>query len=387
MVHQVICLAIALALAPGVRPLRLVYYSPSDLSPLPAAEERIDKVLKNVQAWYSDQMGKCGYGKLTFALDRLAAGKLRIIQAKGELPLSRHGREKEDCEESIHRVVKAAVRTAGLDPEKETVLVFSNLLVWKDNRNYEIGPFYGAGSARSGECWVFDDPLLDPDKLDSKEPGGWYWSGPVSLGKFNTTYIGGIAHELGHAFGLPHERETHEETTMKGVSIMGPGNHHYGEQLRGEGPGAFMTQATAFPLSLHPCFIKNGSSAKVAESRTLVVTDLQVAAAGKGALEILGRAVGTPAIVGLVGYDDPDSSNDDDSQIATTKIATDGKFRLKLPPPVPGRGSGAFSLRLSFYHQDGDPSRRSAEFHRTEEGGAPLSSIVEQLKTPRKWGW
>ena len=146
-------------------------------------------------------MGCHNYAPLLGKLQRLV--KFRIIDAKGELPLERHGRQKQDAEESIHRVVREAEKREGLDPDRETVLVVTNLLVWKDGKNTEVGPYYGSGNTRSGECWVFDDPLLDPGKFASKEPGGYYVRGPVSIGKFNTTYIGGIAHEMGHCFGLP----------------------------------------------------------------------------------------------------------------------------------------------------------------------------------------
>lgn len=373
-----IILLATIALA-ETRPVRVVYYHPSDLPPYPGAAERIDKVMRNVTEWYADQMAKNGYGRLTFHMDRTPDGKLRIIDAKGELPLERHGRQKQDAEESIHRVVREAEKREGLDPDRETVLVVSNLLVWKDGKNTEVGPFYGSGNTRSGECWTFDDPLLDPDKIPSKEPGGYYVRGPVSIGKFNTTYIGGIAHEMGHCFGLPHERETPQEHETLGTGIMGPGNHTYREELRGEGKGTFMTKATAFPLSLHPCF--NPQAKPRAETRSMTLTDLSVKTVEGGALEIRGKLDASPKIVGIVGYDDPDSSNDDDSQTAVAKPSADGTFTLRLPPPVAGRGSGAYALRVAFYHEDGEATRRSAAFSRN--GADPAPGILEELQKPR----
>jgi hypothetical protein len=363
------------------RPVRLVYYHPSDLPPYAGAAARMDKVLKNVTEWYADQMAKNGYGRLTFHMDRNPDGTLRIIDAKGELPLERHGREKQDAEESIHRVVREAEKREGLDPDRETVLVVTNLLIWKDGRNTEVGPFYGSGNTRSGECWVFDDPLLDPDKLTSKEPGGYYVRGPISIGKFNTTYIGGIAHEMGHCFGLPHERETPKEHESFGTGIMGPGNHTYREELRGEGKGTFMTRATAFPLSLHPCL--NPKAKPFATERKMEVSGLTVKKLESGALEIQGKLNATPKIVGIVGFDDPAAPghNDDDSMTAVVKPKADGTFTLRLPPPVVPNAEYGYQLRIAFYHEDGEATRRSAGYTRT--GGDPSSGIAEELQKPR----
>ena len=83
---------------------------------------------------------------------------------------------------------------------------------------------------------MYDDQRLDPRLLSSKAPGGYY-GGPCSLGEFNSHYIGGLAHELGHAFGLPHDCQREAERAKRGLSLMGGGNHTYGQEQRGEGPG------------------------------------------------------------------------------------------------------------------------------------------------------
>jgi len=373
-----ITLLAAVALAPVLRPVRLVYYHPSDLPPYPGVARRMQKVLRYVENWYANQIAENGFGRLTFDMDKDANGQLKIIDAPGELPLAKHGRESQEAEASIHRVVREAEKKAGLDPDKETVLVISNLLIWKDGQTTEVGPFYGSGNTQSGECWVYDDPLLDPEKLTSKDPGGWYGGKAVSIGKFNTTYIGGIAHELGHCFGLPHCGETPAEFQTKGTSIMGPGNHTFAEELRGEGRGSFLTAASAFPLSLHPCFV---TAKPVPPSRTFALNGLKVKGIKDGALEISGRLDATPPIVGVVGYDDPDSRNDDDSQTAVVRPDAKGHFVLRLPPPVKGRGDGAFSLRLAFYHSDGEPSLRRASFRREANGTAPVAKITADLQT------
>jgi hypothetical protein len=372
---------IALAVTAETRPVRVVYFHPSDYPPLAGYEPRLNKALRYIEAYYADQMAQNGFGRKTFRADRDASGRLRIILAKGELPLAEHGRGK--SEPSMHKVADEAVVKAGFDPQNETVLIVSNLLVWKDGKALEVGPYYGSGSTRQGMCCVYDDPRLDPDLLVSKEPGAWYGTKPCTVGEFNTHYLGGIAHELGHAFGLPHERETPTDRKAKGVSIMGPGNHFFGEERRKAGPGAFLTAAAALPLSLHPCFVPGKPAAPIDVSRTLEFPQLNVDQED-GSLVISGRLQAAPAVTGIVAYDDPDTPSDDDSQTRIAKVGGDGTFYFKIPPPVPGIGGGGYNLRLAFYHRDGEPTRRSATFRRNADGTAPLATIKEDLQKVRR---
>lgn len=162
---------------------------------------------------------------------------------------------------------------------------------------------------------------------------------------------------------------------------MGPGNHTFREELRGEGRGTFMTRATAYPLSLHPCF--SPEAKPYAATRTLALSDLKVKMLEKGALEATGRSEATPKVVGIVGYDDPAAPghNDDDSQTAVVKPSADGTFVLRLPPPLAEHPAYASQLRLSFYHEDGEASRRAADYRR--DGDDPSALIAQALQQPR----
>ena len=105
------------------------------------------------------------------------------------------------------------------------------------NRAIEVGPYVGGGNRLAGTAWVYDDERLDPQLLASQADGG-YTGRPCSLGEFNSHYIGGVAHELGHAFGLPHDCQK-ESDLARGLSLMGGGNHTYGQEQRGEAPARF----------------------------------------------------------------------------------------------------------------------------------------------------
>ena len=69
----------------------------------------------------------------------------------------------------------------------------------------------------------------------------------------NSIFIGGMAHELGHALGLPHCRGSADETQF-GTALMGSGNRTYGDEIRNEGSGTFLSRAHALRLASHPQF-------------------------------------------------------------------------------------------------------------------------------------
>ena len=77
--------------------------------------------------------------------------------------------------------------------------------------------------------------------------------GRISLGKHNSIFIGGMAHELGHALGLPHCRGSADEAQL-GTALMGSGNRTFGDEIRGEGRGTFLSRAHALRLASHPQF-------------------------------------------------------------------------------------------------------------------------------------
>ena len=48
--------------------------------------------------------------------------------------------------------------------------------------------------------------------------------GHISVGRYNSIFIGSGARELGHSLGLPHDKERADEQS-RGTSLMGSGSH------------------------------------------------------------------------------------------------------------------------------------------------------------------
>ena len=69
------------------RPIvRLVYFLPNDRQPQPDIDEKMDRLIKEVQTFYADQMEANGFGRKTFQIETDATGKVIVHHIKGQFP-------------------------------------------------------------------------------------------------------------------------------------------------------------------------------------------------------------------------------------------------------------------------------------------------------------
>lgn len=338
-------------------PVRIAYFVPADREIIPGYVERLERCMVEVRRFYQDGMISAGYGPMTFSLERDSGGKLRVYLVRGKHPMATYGR---DAAGPVRDEVKAAMTSQGVDIDRETVVIFQVLLRWDGDKAVEVGPYVGGGDHLAGTAWVYDDERLDPRELGSKKPGGFY-VGPCSIGEFNSHYIGGIAHELGHAFGLPHDAEKGADR-KRGTSLMGSGNHTYGNDLRKEGSGSFLSPASALPLASIRAFAGDRADARMPASCRFRKLD---AAVQQGTIVLTGEIEASPPVYGLVAYNDPvEPPADYDAVGWTCRPGTDGRFRLVIGDLKPG----ACQLRLRFCHLNGASSGFSFDYRIDEQG-------------------
>ncbi len=316
------------------RKLHVVYVSFADRPPLPACRERFGRVLRNVQAWYSDQMKANGFPPLSFALDWDDEGRLVIHEVSVDKAAA------EISEQNAMQVVTDAARKVleekGIAMEGNHVLIVSRF----QGKGFLWG---GKGNSASGMAWVSDEEILDTGNLACAECDQNVSDQP--LGRIASICIGGIARGLGRAFGL-FPVFLPEEYLQTGVSLTSGNSDEYGQELRNEGKGVFLLPVNALQLASMPLFSGYESTVEEgrAKYRTVSFSPVRYGAVVNGLVESPSRCY---AVVILL---DPEGGRDDAA--GATVVVPDDSGRFSMTVSRPGY-NGYIGMRLAALRVDG----------------------------------
>lgn len=357
--------------------LRIVYFHPAGVKPQADYGERLQRIMLDDQAFLKDEMARYGFENAVLPLE-IAAGKLRIHMVEGKEGADGYSHESGNK-------VKAEIRDAlkGTFALHEAyVLVFHGMCRIDGERKYYFyAPYYGdrGSNHQRGLCHVADCEILDPALLtDVKRSMSYkehYGDYKHSVAGFNTKYLGGVIHELGHGLGLPHNGQTQAEMKRIGTALMGAGNHTYRRERWSKRKGSFLTFASAVRLASHPLFTGSDRGRKMAGKSSL--EGLRFAGTGTE-LAVSGKVSGSPDVYAVIAYLDPDGGADYDA-VTTVSPLNGGSFSLDLSCVK----SGAHQLRLAVCHVNG-----AVSLHRftltTDASNEPDRAGIAQKKMRRK---
>ncbi len=335
--------------------LKVVYFTPADREPLEGHRERLTRIMLDIQSFYREEMERNGFRSRTFPLE-MDGDQLQLHYTKGALP---HGRYSYLTGELVRRDIRRTLR-GKVDLDKDYVLIICGLCEEDDEGKFIFNsPYYGDGGAnhRKGHCFAADCRLLDTIHLSNTKDRISYWEHrgdfDQHLARFNTAYIGGIAHELGHGLGLPHNGQNRAELQQMGHALMGVGNHHY-RRDRWEKRGAFMTLASCLRLAAHPLF--TGSRRAAEKSAKSDLRDLAFEA-DSTELSVSGSVTSEVEPVAVIVYIDPDGGQDYDARTWVAEVVN-GRFSVVSN----NWRTGPHVIRISVVHVNGEVSTTRLPF-------------------------
>lgn len=326
--------------------LRIVYFHPADRDPLPNYAERLDRIMSDVSNFYRDGLRRFGLENDGLPLER-KDGRLVLHLVRGQKPAS--GYQHESGNQTAAEI-RAALKGV-FDVDREHVLVIYALCRKEADGRYVFdAPYYGGGTARAGLFHAADCELLDPQLLTATNKKivyteHYYPRMEQTVARFNSWYLGGIAHELGHGLGLDHDSASPTEQRF-GTSLMGGGNHTYRQELWGGGKPSFLSRGSALQLAAHPLF--TGSNRGRWDKVGAGFERLEFRTEG-GKLRITGKASGDIPPYAVVAYTLPVSAKTDHGSLTYPAGLKDGQFEIEIA----GLPRTDHSLWLATLHVNG----------------------------------
>ena len=364
------------------KPLRVVYFYAKDRKPVANYLKRWDGIISDIQDFFKTEMNRLGYQATTFTIEK-ETGKLNLHKIRGS------DNDKDYNYKSggkIREEVFQGLRSKGINPEEETLLIVCGLSKTEGKQVTIYSPYYGMGANHiRGLCFTADMKWLsidglkpDPQNiiLQVKEHRGYE---PFTLNRFNTVYIGGTIHELGHGLSLPHNLATKREAT-RGTALMGAGNYTYRKEWRNEGKGSFLTHSSALRLLVHPLF--NGDRNQTKERPNLTFDELTILH-DQAKILIKGKIESAIPTIAMIAYHDRENkgqrgymvNNNYDATSWTSVISPDNEFKIRIMD----LREGNHQIRLTSVHPNGATTTKRMHYNR-QDGVFDFSKARQEIE-------
>ena len=350
--------------------VKVVYFHGSDKAPLDNWRERLTRTLDDVSNFYKEEFYK--YGIETDGIPFEKNGDDYVFNVITGDSISQNYNIKSGVRIQMEIWKKAKGK---IDLSKDHVLVINGLSFKKDDGTYVFhSPYHGTGSLVNGICHVADCEQLDSKLLTDSVKRMVFSEMMIkrkacSVAEFNSWYIGGIAHELGHVFGLPHDYGQPSEFDSKHISLMGQyGSRHFRDYLWHGEVSASFSSASILQLMSHPVFSKSAKTTGFAlESLSFDKKDNKVIVNTKI------RAKELPyALVALIRP----SSKSEYFNMSFSSIVTTDKPTIELD----SLQKGDYYLQLQFLFADGTFRRSNRMISVDKYGDAKETNFLQRGK-------
>lgn len=354
--------------------LRVIYFYPADRQPQANYKERVNRMVLDIKDFYDTEFERIGLTNSPLPVE-MDGDEVKIHMVQGAENHDGYGYDGSYGRKILGEIGHQLRGT--VDPDREFLLILCALCDKQEDGRYKIySPYYGLGGANQvrGICFAADCEMLDTLNLTKTKELFRYnehnRDQQRSLADFNTVFIGGMAHELGHGLSLPHNRQLPSEES-KGTALMGSGNYTYRAELVGK-KGSFMTLASATRMMCHPLLTQ--SNKQRFERTTIDIPTIEFTGFGK-ALTVRGRVTSNVEPFAVIAYSDAEGGNNYDAYQWTSEVKPDGSFEVTLDVHKPGNNT----LRLSFCHANGATSDVSYQFTANAQGEPNIQALQDGL--------
>ncbi|MDC2888988.1 hypothetical protein [Psychrosphaera algicola] len=232
--------------------IKLVYFYPRERTMNKDWPNRLHRTMEDINHFFIEEFKKFGVKINGLPFERGSNGKIVFHIVKSEEQAESYNYYSGN---KIYNEIKNKLGET-IDFGKEFTFIIT-ALSYKNNIGMEVfhSPYYGIPNKKI--AFAVDSNYLDPELYNDKFRKITYQDatkGTVteSVGDFNSKYIGGIAHELAHALGLPHTAGSNNDSKVPSVPLMNNGNLYFRANERGEKRTAFLTLASALTLISSP---------------------------------------------------------------------------------------------------------------------------------------
>ena len=354
--------------------IRVVYFHPRDRQPLDQWRERLGRMLNDIGDFYRTGLQRYGVKDRGIPFERNNDGYVfHLVQ--GRLSAGDYTYESGGViERELWKELAGTIRF-----DRQHVLVVHGLCHQeKDGRYIFNAPYYGRGSQQNGLCHAADCQLLDPKLLTAKDrkivyAEHYYPRKEQTVALFNTWYLGGLAHELGHGIGLPHDAGRPPKRSDRGFALMGSGNHHYREERWGGNRPAYLSLGSTLRLLSHPLVTDSDRGRFTKPDPQL---DALTFSGDKRLLKLAGQVRSDVPAYAVIGYlwrppTWPGNSKYDHHSVSHPALVCEDTFELKIHDFDPGD----YRLRLSVLHCNGAATDFDFHLKVDRDGGPNLAEL------------